>query len=197
MEEHGRAADFSFANVPVLTAALRAGDDRAFRWLHTQWNARLARYCYALAAGDDALAGDIAQAAYLRLARHVRELPSEDALWNWLALAARCSASELRRTGGRYRSALARFADWLALRRCDDPPDADGALDTALDSALARLSDDERALIHARYFQHLSLEKIGAQFSISSRAIEGRLARLRERLRQGIAAKLLSQKSAP
>ena len=188
-------ADFRFADAPALTAALRAGDDRAFRWLHAQWNARLVRYCRALAAGDDALAGDIAQAAYLRLARHIRVLPSEDALWNWLALAARCAASELRRTGSRYRRALARFADWLALRHT--APDADTALHAALDSALARLSEDERALIDARYFHRESLEEIGARLGVSSRAIEGRLARLRERLRQGIAAELLNQKNTP
>ena len=179
-------ADFRFADAPALTAALRAGDDRAFRWLHVQWNARLARYCCALAA-------DIAQAAYLRLARHIRVLPSEDALWNWLALAARCAASELRRTGSRYRRALARFADWLALRHA--APDADTALHAALDSALAKLSADERALLDARYFHRESLEEIGARLAVSSRAIEGRLARLRERLRQDIAAELLSQKS--
>ena len=187
-------ADFSFAAAPALTAALRAGDDRAFRWLHAQWSARLARYCRALAAGDDALAADIAQAAYLRLARHIRVLPSEDALWNWLALAARCAASELRRTGSRYRRALARFADWLALRHAA-APDADTALHAALEAALARLTAHERALLDARYFHREPLEEIGARLAVSSRAIEGRLARLRERLRQDIAAELLSQKS--
>ena len=72
-------ADFSFDDAPALTAALRAGDDHAFHWLHAQWHARLARYCFALAAGDAAFAADIAQAAYVRLARHIRVLPSEDA----------------------------------------------------------------------------------------------------------------------
>ncbi len=188
-------ATFSFADAPALTAALRAGDDRAFRWLHGQWNARLGRYCFALAAGDDALAADIAQAAYLRLAGHVSVLPSEEALWNWLALAARCAAAELRRTGSRYRRALARFADWFALRA--PAPDADAALLAALDSALARLSKDERALLDARYFQREPLERIGTRLGVSNRAIEGRLARLRDRLRQSIAAELLSKKSAP
>ena len=197
VEGRGHTVEFTFADVPALTAALRTGGDRAFRWLHAQWNARLSRYCFALAAGDDALAGDIAQATYLKLARHIRILPSEDALWNWIALAARCAASELRRAGGRYRSALGRFANWLTLRRHESPPDAEAGLHEALDTALARLSPDERDLIQARYFRRQSLEEISIHFGASARAIEGRLARLRERIRQDIAAKLLSQKSAP
>jgi RNA polymerase sigma-70 factor (ECF subfamily) len=193
LQERVRAAGFNFADAPALTAALRAGDDRAFRWLHAQWNGRLSRYCFALASGDDALAAEIAQATYVRLARHVHVLPSEDALWNWLALAARCAAAELRRAGGRYRSALARFADWLNLRWHESPADADSAMLAALDTALALLSDDERGLIDARYFQRHSLDEIGVRLGATSRAIEGRLARLRERLRQSIAAELAQQ----
>ena len=196
VEERGHMAEFTFADVPALTAALRTGEDRAFRWLHAQWNARLSRYCFALAGGDDALAGEIVQSAYLRLARHIRVLPGEDSLWNWIALAARCAAFELRRNGGRYRHALARFADWLRLRRSEIAPDADAALHAALDAALGGLSADERELLDARYFQRHSLEDIGMHLGTSCRAVEGRLARLREKLRRAIADELLNQKSS-
>ena len=101
----------------------------------------------------------------------------------------------MRRTGSRYRGALARFADWLTLRHA--APDADNALHAALDSALAQLSAEERALLDARYFHRESLDEIGARLGVSSRAVEGRLARVRERLRQSIAAESISQKSTP
>ncbi len=195
VEKRGGEANYSFADVPALTAALRAGDDHAFRWVHAQWNARLGRYCFALAAGDDTFAADIAQATYLRLARHIRVLPTEAALWNWIALAARCAAAELRRNGGRYRRALARFSDWLALRSSRDAPDADSEMLAALDSALALLSTDEHALVELRYVDRLTLEEIAGRFGNSTRAIEGRLARLRARLRKTIASTLLSQES--
>jgi len=181
------AEAFCFADTPALTAALRAGGEEAFRWLHAQWNTRLYRYCLAIAAGDDVLAGDIAQAAYLRLARHIRMLADEAALWAWLARAARDAATDLRRTGGRYAGALARFAAWF---RATPPPVEDDGLLAALDRALAQLDPDERLLVDARYFRREPLETTAAQLACTTRAVEGRLARLREKLRRLIASEL-------
>jgi RNA polymerase sigma factor (sigma-70 family) len=196
--EAERPADgrFSFADTPRLTAALAAGDESAYRWLHAQWNARLIRYCFALARGDDALAGEIAQATYLRVVRHIRELPDETALWNWLACAARSAASDLRRRHG----ALVRFAGWLQSKEpTNGPRDAGGApeqeLLAALDHALARLDGEERNLIEGRYFHGRSLEEIGMARGLSVRAVEGRLARLRGRLR-GLVAEALQREES-
>ncbi|MEQ1852095.1 MAG: hypothetical protein ABMA01_10950, partial [Chthoniobacteraceae bacterium] len=71
--------------MPRLTAALKRGDEAAFAWLHGEWSGRINRYCFALAAGDETFAGEIAQATWLRLARHVRVMNDERALWNWIA----------------------------------------------------------------------------------------------------------------
>ena len=189
---------FSFAETRRLTSALRAGDEEAFRWLHAQWNRRLFRYCFVLARGDGTLAGELAQAAYIRLFRHIRELPDEFALWNWLARAARSAASDLNRTGGRYRGAIARFTEWLlrrgALERPEDNQDGSDLLLQALDRVLARLVGDELALLEARYFEGVPLEEIGNQLGISARAVEGRLARLRQKMRQLITDELQKKK---
>lgn len=183
---------FSFADTPHLTAALRRGDEAAYRWLHAQWNARLVRYCFALARGDDATVAEIAQAAYLRV------LPDETALWNWLACAARSAAADLRRTGGRYRRAMARFADWLPGRRETTAAlDSEQPLLEALDRVLARLDPADRQLLEGRYFQGRSLEDIGAPLGLSNRAVEGRLARLRRHLKQLIAHELKSDQTRP
>ncbi len=192
------AAHYSSADMPRFTAALRAGDEEAFRYLHARWNSRLVRYCFALAAGDDLRASELAQATYLRVFRHIRVLPDEAALWAWLACAAKSAACDLHRTGGRYQRALGRFAEWLRFR----PPlplDAgdDCTLLAALDHALADLSEEERALVEARYFQRLPLEMIGVRLGISTRAIEGRLARIRTRLRERIAETLQPSSDLP
>jgi RNA polymerase sigma-70 factor (ECF subfamily) len=173
-----------FEDVPRLCAALRAGDQQAFRFLHAQWNQRICRYCFALAAGDDALAMECVQATYLRIYKVIRPLPDEVALWNWIACAARSAAIDLRRVGGRYRRALARFTEWLQSGFGRSPENAqESDLLAALDRAVASLDDDERLLIEARYFRRVSLEEIARETGTTARAIEGRLARLRERLR--------------
>src|SRR6186997_521518 len=102
---------YAFADAPRLTAALKLGEEMAFAWLHEQWSRRINRYCFALAAGDETFAAEIAQAAWLRIVRHIRVVVDEAALWNWIACAARHAAADLRRKGGRYLRALGRFAD--------------------------------------------------------------------------------------
>ena len=192
---------FTFDDTPRLTAALRAGNEDAYRWLHAQWNARLFRYCFALAAGDGALADELAQATYLRLLRHVRVLPDETALWNWMARAARNAATDLRRTGGRYRNLLQKLMAWSPTRVEANPiVDAEGGesatLLAGLDAALARLDSKERSLIEQRYFQGRSLADIAREDEASVRAVEGRLARLRRKLRMLMAEALNRERQA-
>jgi len=86
---------------------------------------------------------------------------------------------------------LLRFAEWW--QRPADDTDADGRLLAALEAALDKLAIDERALIEGRYFAGEPLEAIGARQALSTRAVEGRLARLRTRLRELIAEELKSQ----
>jgi len=182
-----------FADTPALTAALRAGDESAFRWLHEHSHARLMRYGFALARGDGALAAEIAQATYLRVVRHIRVLPDEAALWSWLACAARSAATDFGRTGGRYRGALTRFSEWLRGQpetSADNSAEAEAQLLTALDAALAQLTAEERDLIADRYFHRVPLEQTAVRLNTTARAIEGRLARTRQRLRDLIATEL-------
>jgi len=179
---------FAFGDVPRLTAALKRGDEAAFAWLHRAWSGRINRYCFALAAGDETFAGEIAQAAWLRLVRHVRVMNDEPALWSWIACAARHAASDLRRTGVRYIRAISRFAE----RWQPTSPDtnAEHSLPAALEAALQKLSSDESALIEGRYFDGESLETIAARHLLTTRAVEGRLARVRIRLRELVAKEL-------
>ena len=57
-------------------------------------------------------------------------------------------------------------------------------------AALAKLAPDERTLVEARYFQREKLDATGARLGCTARAIEGRLARVREKLRRLIAEEL-------
>jgi RNA polymerase sigma factor (sigma-70 family) len=184
-EVKGAGGAYSFHDVPRLNKALRRGDEEAFRWLHTQWNGRLVRYCFVIARGDDAVANELAQATYLRLMRHIRPLPDEYALWAWMARAARSAAADRHRVGMRYSKALARLGDWMAGPKPEQvEPKTESALYTLLDRVLDELDEEEQFLIDRRYFNPVPLETIGAELNCSARAIEGRLARLRKKIHQ-------------
>ena len=180
---------FAFADVTRLTAALKRGEETAFAWLHGKWSRRINRYCFALAAGDETFSNEIAQAAWLRLARHVHVMQDDAALWSWIACAARHAASDLRRKGGRYLRALGRFAEWWQPSR-GVVGEGDDRLPSALESELGKLEPDERSLIEGRYFTAEPLEAIATRHALTVRAVEGRLARLRTRLRELIAKEL-------
>jgi RNA polymerase sigma factor (sigma-70 family) len=183
---------FGFQDVPRLTAALRRCDEAAFSWLHGEWSQRINRYCFALAAGDEALAHEIAQAAWLRLVRHARVMKDEAALWSWVALAARHAAADLRRKGGRYLRALHRYVEWWTGAASADACAEEEQLIHCLERALRQLSAEDAALVTARYFAGEPLLQIAECQGISVRAVEGRLARLRTRLRELIAKDLQS-----
>ena len=185
-----RGEAFAFEDVPRLTAALRQGDEAAFAWLHRAWSRRINRYCFALAAGDETFAAEIAQSTWLRLVKHARVMPDAAALWNWIARAARNAATDRRRQGSRYFHALCRFAEWWTRKPAPAGVDLDDHLHAALEAALTHLAPAERALIEGRYFTGDSLETIGQSHALTVRAVEGRLARLRVRLRQLIAEQL-------
>ncbi|RBP41508.1 RNA polymerase sigma factor (sigma-70 family) [Roseimicrobium gellanilyticum] len=184
---------FTLDDVPGLTTALKHGEEPAFTWLHHEWSARINRYCFALAAGDASFASEIAQASWLRIVRHMRVLADEQALWCWIACAARHAAADLRRKGGRYKRALERFKQWWSPLPETSAADDTASLMQAMEAALAQLTAEENLLLEGRYFTGESLETIGARLSISSRAVEGRLARLRQRLREEIAHQLRLQ----
>lgn len=174
---------YSFDAVPQLTKALRKGDEEAFRWLHAQWNNRLLRYCFTIARANDALANELAQSTYLRILRHIRPLPDEEALWRWIARAARSAAIDQYRTGSRYRTALSNLADWMRGYKKQSEPNGLPLLEH-LNHVISTLSSEEQTLIELRYFKQVPLTEIGIEFDCSARAVEGRLARLRKKIQQ-------------
>jgi RNA polymerase sigma factor (sigma-70 family) len=71
-------------------------------------------------------------------------------------------------------------------------PDAtsESRMFAALDSALGNLEPEERHLIDCRYFKREPLGTIAVRCGTTARAIEGRLARIRARLRSNITSAL-------
>ena len=174
----------------ALAARVRAGDEVAFAELHRQYAARLHRYALVMARGNEPVAAETVQNTFLRAIRSLRTAADDDALWCWLAKAARCAAADAARREQRRSAFLAKLtALWTA---APPPPaeDPETLWHQALEAALEKLPDDDRALLHARYTERAPLAEIATRLGTTDRAIESRLARLRASLRTAILARL-------
>jgi RNA polymerase sigma-70 factor, ECF subfamily len=141
------------------------------------WRA-VSRLCLQVATrilGPGSTAEDAAQEAAIVAWRHRTDCRSPEAPWPWIAVIAR-------------REALRQRAGASPVQLEDDavaaPPEEHQTL-LRLDvrRALAELSEHDRALVLARYWNDLTQEQVAAVLQIPSDTVKVRLHRLRERLR--------------
>lgn len=172
-----------------VSAGVRAGNEAAFKELHRQYASRLTRYALVIARGNEHVAAETVQNTFLRAIRSLKRVPDDDALWSWLAKAARCAAVDGARRERRYTGMLSRF---VIVRADDSVPgeDPEATWLHALEASVAELSDDDQRLIHARYTERVPLIEIAARTATTDRAVERRLARIRESLRTTILNRL-------
>ena len=159
------------------------GDESAFHDFYRLYFHRLLRYLFVVAGGQEEIARESLQLAFVRVARHVRRFNSETAFWNWLAVLGRnCAVDELRKRN-RHQSLLARF-----FRQRPAGPDlksdeAGEELLHLLEREIAGLPDDERLLLERKYVAEETARGLAEEFRITEKAMESRLLRIRRKLK--------------
>lgn len=175
---------FAAPEMQRLTAALAAGDEDAFRELHSRYFDRLFRYLFVVTRGDEDAARNALQETFTRVVRYIRPFESEEALWAWLTLLARSAALDAGRKQTRYWRMLARYA-FFWRPEPELPGVADRVdLDSLLDAAMEVLEAADRALIEQKYFHDRRVRELAAELQMTEKAVESRLARARRQLRQ-------------
>jgi len=131
--------------------------------------------------GDRDLAEDITQESWLRAVRawHAGGIPDVPAAW-LTTVARNLLANHFRRPP------FEAFDDTIATPPTDDAGDVSEARHTLVSRALARLSMPHRRLLQAFHFEKRHVADIAAEQGLSERAVEGRLRRARQQLRQQI-----------
>ena len=167
------------------TRQLAAGDDAAWDWFHGRYYLPLLRYA-AARSGNASAASEVVQLAYLRIARHARPFDDEDGFWGWLCCLVRCAAVDHGRNVTRRAVLLEKFAHWRAASSGEEdswqPFATDGP--ALAEEALAKLPEEDAALLRRKYYEGCSTNDLAAALGTTPKAIENRLARLRERLRE-------------
>jgi RNA polymerase sigma-70 factor (ECF subfamily) len=139
-----------------------------------------------LGCGDESLAHDAVQAAFLTAAAKLQAAESEKHLWNWLARVARQQLAKARRQR-RRNSAVIGMAD---VPDCPDGVELDSQLEESLDAALLAMDADERELVEWFYFDRLSHKEIAERLGATPKSVSSRLERVRAKLRLLITRRL-------
>ena len=169
-------------SIAALTASMARGDEEAWRAFHRDYFGRLHRYLIVLQRGDEESAAELVQQTCLRVVRHVRCFETEEVFWSWLTCLARCAAADAGRKRSRRLAMVEKFAHWQELRRSGSAG-GEGDQLGRLERSLAELAPDDRALVEGKYFERQSYAELAAEFGLSAKAVESRLARLRAKLR--------------
>ena len=174
------------ADARRLASAVARGDEAAFREFYECYHRRLFRFALVLGCGDETLAHDAVQAAFVTAAKKLRGAESEAHLWNWLARVTRQQAAKIWRQRHRD-SAVIGMAD---LPEWAEEDKSDSVLEESLDAALLAMTADERELVEWFYFDHLSHKEIAERLEATPKSVSSRLERARAKLRAAMAQNL-------
>lgn len=135
---------------------------------------------------DADLAKDVTQNVFIALARDAKaaaKLRGESSLAAWLHTMTRNQAANVVRSESRRRT-----REHTAMLMSEEPADSDGAhcwrtLEPELDDLLGQLTEPDRSVLLARYFEKLTAGEIAARLGVGEEAAQKRVSRALDRLR--------------
>jgi len=169
------------SDIRALTLAVRGGDADAFSRFYDLYSFRIYRFLLVLAGGDENAAREICQAVFIKLAKRFEVFDAERALWAWLCTLAKNSFIDFYRAEQRQNRfvSLEELAPALA-----SDTDTANQLSEVLRHALAALPPEERELIQSAYVDERPLQELADASGQTYKAVESRLARLRQKLKK-------------
>jgi len=178
----------------VMTRAMAAGDETAYRIFYDAYFDRLLRYLLVVTGGNEDAAREALQLALVRVVRHAKAFETEEKFWSWLTVLARSALADESRKRRRHFAFLERF-----MRQQETGPaamdngEADGRLTALLESKLTALPVDERQLVEQKYILRRSVREIADGQQTTEKAVESRLSRVRQKLKDAVLAELKNE----
>lgn len=174
------------AAVSQLTEQMARGNEDAYREFHAQYFHRLLAYLFVVTRGDEDAAREALQLTFMRIVRNIRPFSTAEAFWSWLTVLARSSVVDEQRKRLRYYGLLNRFFERKRIEATE--PETD--LGKLVQRSLEELPDDERDLLERKYFEGESVRELARSLQASEKAIESRLSRARQKLKESITRQL-------
>lgn len=168
-----------------LAAAARAGDRAALGALARRWEKRLVRHAWRLT-GDFDQARDIAQDAWLDIAKGVRRLDDSAAFPAFAFRIVTRRAADLIRKAQRRRTGLAALAAEPAIRFATAETIEAHASSGPVSKALSTLPPEQRAAMALFYLEDLSVAEIASALNVPAGTVKTRLMAARGKLRAAL-----------
>ena len=179
--------------IRLLTARMASGEEAAFSEFHGLYSDRLFRFLLVVTRGSEDLARELCQTTMVKVVRSVREFEDEEHLWNWLTKIGRnCFIDALRKRKTAPQTVSLTEVDFQG--GSENEIDFQGELEDALKKSLDDLEEGDRRLIDEFYFEERSQKAIAEEHQTSSKAIESKLARIRQKLRTTLMTRLRYEK---
>lgn len=180
--ESGRLRDFAALTEAELVNRARAGQPDAMRVLYERHASRVYTVVRRLA-GDDDLAADLAQDAWVNAFRKVRDFRGEAAFGTWIHRIAVNTALTQLRKAARRRDLEESFDGNSALGNPDTWPATRAADRVAVQRALDELPEGYRTVLWLHDVEGYTHEEIAAQIGIAVGTSKSQLSKARARLR--------------
>ena len=171
------------------------GDEMAYREFFDAYFSRLSRYLLVVTAGNEDATREALQGTFMRVVKHIKVFSEEATFWSWLTVLARSTLSDDTRKRRRYFAFLDRFTDFTAIERASaNDVRAEERLRELLEQNLKSLQTGERELLEWKYLEGRSVRDIAGQLQTTEKAIESRLVRVREKLKNAVLSQLKHDK---
>jgi RNA polymerase sigma-70 factor (ECF subfamily) len=174
-----------FREIRALTRGMKRLDEQAWQAFHAAYFQRLLRYLTVVLHGDEDAAAECVQQTFLRVVRHIKVFEAEAEFWRWLACLARCAVTDHQRSRRRYLQLLEKFDHLVEMRRGTEMlPERLVELDDAARTHMSHWRPEDRKLFERKYVEGWSYAELARDHDLSEKAVESRLGRLRQRLRE-------------
>jgi RNA polymerase sigma-70 factor, ECF subfamily len=171
-------------DVAAVTSSMQRGEEAAFREFYDGYYDRLYRYLIVLTRGQEDTAREILQTTMIKVTRSIKPFAEERSLWNWLAAIARNGFFDALRKARRSPVVVPLFSDDTETEILPEPPQDDTSLYEVLDDCLRDMPEHDRRLLERFYFEEASHQTLAEQTGTTPKAVESKLARVREKLRK-------------
>jgi RNA polymerase sigma factor (sigma-70 family) len=168
--------------VQQVTRGIVNHSEESFQRFYDNYFDRVYRHMLVKTHGNEELTTELVQQVFLRFVRYKREFLGEAPLWTWIKQTARsCHIDWLRRDGAKSSSLLE-----IAFAAVAEDSDDHEQLDAALAESIAHLRPAEREVITLSYFEGLPHQQIAERLNTTAKAVESKLARIRQKLKREI-----------